>query len=199
MELYSSSPNDDVGNTGVQTIYINYLDGNYIEKQEIVNLDGTTVVLTVATDIFRIQNFRAYAVGTNGKAVGTIEIRNIANTPVYSYISPGYTRARNTCWTVPANKTLYITQIAFSVGDKTGGKAVRFTTRATYDNARAAALPAGQFFMPYSEVILNNTAYTRELIVPTKLPEKTDLKVSVLSDAAGAVCTSLLSGWLEVN
>ena len=196
MELYSSSPNDKPGGSGVQSVYFNYLDSNYIERQEIISLNGTNPILTVNNDIFRIQNFRAYSVGNSTGAAGNIEIRNILDTPVYSYIAAGYTCARNACWTVPAGKTLYITQIAFS---ENGGKWVRFTTRATYDNAIGAALTPGKFFMPYSEVILLNASYTRELIMPTKLPEKTDIKVSVISDAAGAMVSSMLSGWLEDN
>jgi hypothetical protein len=43
---------------------------------------------------------------------------------------------------------------------------------------------------------LNNTAMNRELNPPTRLPATTDLKVSVISDAA-AVATGTLRGWVE--
>jgi len=195
MRVVSTSAQDGVGGTGALTVWINYLDSNYAEKTTTVIMNGTTDVNTSVSDIFRIQNFRVATTGTSGAAAGDISIRHITLATVYSYIQTGYTRARNSAYTVPAGKTLYVTQIAFAA---TGGKAVRFTTRATYDNARKAALTPGIFFMGYSEVMLIDSAYTRELIIPTKLPEKTDIKVSVISLSGNSgECTSLLSGWLE--
>lgn len=37
------------------------------------------------------------------------------------------------------------------------------------------------------------------LLLPTKLPEKTDLKISVISTQAGASADTYLRGWLEEN
>jgi hypothetical protein len=201
MRVVSTSVEDDIltaalaPGTGIHTVWINYLDGNYIEKTTTVTLNGTVDVNTTATDIFRIQNFRATVVGTGNSAAGNISIRNISTATVYNYITAGNTRGRNNCWTVPAGKTLYVAQIAFSA---TGNKPVRFTTRATWDNARQAALTPGLFFMGYSEVMLQDQSYTRDLIIPTKLPEKTDIKVSAISlGGTSGECVSLLAGWIE--
>jgi len=130
--------------------------------------------------------------------MNTAGTRNIggAGTSVYSQIAAGYTRARNTGYTVPNNYDLYVTNIAFSCGDKTTGKAVRFTTRAKYDNIAGTVL---NFFMPYHEVMLQDASYNKELTIPTKLPENTDIKVSAISDTAGAVCASALRGFLVNN
>jgi hypothetical protein len=57
-------------------------------------------------------------------------------------------------------------------------------------------LTAGTFFIGYNDVLMVDGAYERELSTPSRLPEKTDLKVSVIG-TAGAVCSTSLSGWIE--
>jgi hypothetical protein len=197
MRVVSTSAQDGVGGTGALTVWVDYLDGNYAEKTTTVIMNGITDVNTTPTDIFRIQHFRVASVGNTGMAVGDITIRNISTATVYSSIEAGFSRARNIVFTVPAGKTLYVNQIAFAA---TGGKPVRFTTRATYDNVRALVLTPGIFFSAYNEVMLIDSTYTKDLIIPTKLPEKTDIKVSVVSlSGISGECTTTLSGWIEKN
>jgi hypothetical protein len=102
---------------------------------------------------------------------------------------------RQCVWTVPYGKTLYITNIAFSSAQQAASKYVRFTTRAGYDEKSNLILQRG-LFMPFNEVVLNNTSYNRNLSPPTRLPATTDLKVSVISDAT-AVASCTLRGWVE--
>jgi hypothetical protein len=195
MRVVSTSAQDGVGGSGALTVWVNYLDSNYIEKTTTVTMNGLTDVNTAVTDIFRIQNFRVALVGGSAGAAGNISIRHITGATVYGYIQAGFTRARNQQWTVPAGYSLYVTDISFSCS---GTKAVRFTTRATWDNARQTALTAGTFFMAYNEVILIDQAYTRTLNIPTRLPQKTDIKVSVYGvNSSGAAGTSSLGGWIE--
>ena len=52
-------------------------------------------------------------------------------------------------------------------------------------------------FMPYSEVVLNNTSIVLELTISIKLAATVDIKVSAFADSV-AVTTCRLSGWLEV-
>lgn len=198
MEVVSSdNTNDKAGGNGVLTVRINYLNVALQEKETTVTLNGTTAVPTSVTDIYRVNFFRAASVGSSGKAAGNINLRHLTDTPVYAQIEAGYTRARNIFYTVPAGKALYITSIAFSSALSTAVKAVRFTTRATYDNISELVLTAGLFFMSYHEVVLLNGSYTKELEIPTKFSAGVDLKVSAKSDSAGAVCGCYLRGWLE--
>ncbi len=54
----SSSANDsNPSGSGAKTVRIVYLDSNYVLKTEDVNLNGTTAVNTVATDIRFIESF----------------------------------------------------------------------------------------------------------------------------------------------
>lgn len=195
MEVVSSSVQDDVGGTGVITVYINYLDGNYNEYTETVSMNGTTAVPTVAKNIYRVNNFRAASVGTGGQAAGNIELRGIGGGTVYSYMLATYTRARNIVFTVPKDKILYITSIAYSCSEATKG--VRFINRATYDYITGTTLTPGLFFMPYADIVLFNTSYNRPLEVPTRFIEGVDITVAVISGQAGAIADCVLRGWIE--
>ena len=197
MTIVSDSVEDDadktpVAGTGAYTVTVYYLTTAFAEKNVTVTMNGTAAV-QIATDIYRIQNVRIMTAGTALAAVGNLTVASGGVT--YGYISAGRTRARQCLWTVPAGKTLYITQIAFSCADQAAGKYARFTTKANYDNLSGTVLPRG-LWSPYNEIILNNTAFLRELNPPTKLPATVDLKVSALANSA-AQGTCSLRGWIE--
>ena len=193
MEVVSSDNTQDVpGGTGALLVTIEYLDGNYVERSEVVALNGTTPVPTAHDNLFRINSFRCTAIGTNDTPVGNITLRGVGGGTVYSYILAGYTRARNIVYCVPEGKTLYITSISWTCADATKG--VRFINHANYDNLAGAPR---SFFLPYMEATLYNNAFYRPLEIPTMFPEHTDIKVSVISSQAGAIADVVLRGWLE--
>jgi hypothetical protein len=195
MEVVSSSANDDAAGTGIQSVRIDYLDNNYLEAFEVVDMSGLVANTTVAVNILRVNGFRAQTAGTGAKAAGNITLRTAGGGTTYSYIPAGYTRARNVQYTVPADKSLYVTSIAFSAA---ATKDVMFTTRANYNNLTGVTQLS--FFLPYSEVVLDNQAYAKELELPTVLPPKTDIKVSVIAfGTGGAIASCSLRGWLERN
>jgi hypothetical protein len=177
---------------GANTITIYYLDYSFVEHVETKTLLGTTAV-QIGTDVYRVNNARLSTVGNSLVPVGNITIASGGVT--YGYISAGRTRMRQCIWTVPVNKTLYITQISFSCAEQEAIKYCRFTTKANYDNISGVVLQRG-LWSPYNEVFLNNAAYIRELNPPTKLPATVDLKVSVMASAT-AFATCSLRGWLE--
>lgn len=205
MELVSTSIQDDtdvgggVPGTGILTVTVTYLDSNYVEHTEDVNLDGTTVVTTVANDIFRVNSLRAKTCGTGYAAAGDISIRNLADTPVYRYIPTGFTRCRDGIYTVPANKTMYITQWSAGNGGLAATDETRIILRATYDDANDAALTAGLFFMPHAEKILPNFESVTYFSIPERMPEKTDVKVSGFVNVGSSFVSIALRGWVESN
>jgi hypothetical protein len=196
MEFTSSSANDTTDGTGARTVKIWYLTSGFVEKTETITLSGTGVAQTTATDIYRVNAFRVMTAGTLGCAAGNIDLRHLSNTPIYSRILAGNTRARNSIYTVPVGKTLYITQITYSVGHASGGRYARFTLRAKYDDFAAAL---ALIFYPYHEIGLQDNAISINMDFPIKFPAGTDIKISVISDAsnADAICTGAYRGWLE--
>jgi hypothetical protein len=195
MEIVSSSANDTLAGTGIQKVKIYYLDATGAEFTEIVSMSGTTPVSTVATNIYRINDFVASQVGTNGMSVGNIVIRNLATTPVYSEIAAGYTRDRSVIYTVPKGKTLFVTSMTFGCVYTTSGKSERFTFLGTYDDLGGTLL---NFFVPYAETVLVDNSIVRTFEVPFKLPSLTDIKVNVVGET-NAQCAVVARGWLQPN
>jgi hypothetical protein len=182
--------------SGAFAVKVEYLDGSYAEKLEIIILNGTTVVPTINLDLFRINSFRIIAAGSGAKPVGNLFIRNLADTPVYSYITAGYTRARNIIYTVPYNKNLWVNQIScgFSLMAGTKWEFARIWTRANREPS--TGFLTNNIFYSYTEIISNNQSIVMHLPIPTKLLSKTDIKMSGIASSTGvAVCS--LRGWTE--
>lgn len=198
MEVVSSGAQDTGAGTGIQQVKVWYLDAAFAEKSVVLTLAGAVPVATGVADIYRVQTMHAYRFGANAVAAGNILIRTLGGGTTYGQIALGATRSRDCRWTVPAGKTLFITSTTFSTGSAASGKNVLFTTRATYDNLDGRLLGANNF-MPYSEVLLQDAAFRRELVRPTRFPSGVDLKVSAVSDSAGAICSVALRGYLLVN
>lgn len=196
MEVVSSSTDDDGSpeGTGIQVVTVTYLDNTYAEKTEDITLNGTTAVATVATNILRVNHLRAKAIGTGGVAAGNIDIRATTDTPIYSRIAVGYTRARNAAYTVPLGKTLYIVSAKFSATGSATGKDAIFTVRANLNTLTGSAL---SFFMPIIEVGIMDGAIHIPFDFPIKLSEKTDIKVSAQVGNDNTICHCALRGWLE--
>lgn len=194
MEVTSDHAEDKVDGTGARLLRIYYLDINGVDKTTDVVPAGTAVVPTTATDIYRVNYFRCISAGTGLYPAGTITLRHIDNTPIYSQLPPGSNRARCFAYTVPAGKNLYITNISFSAGYKTTGKTITFQTMANYNNLESVNTTV--FFQVYSEVLLVDNAVNWDLKTPTKFGPMTDIKINAFGEA-DAICTCGARGWLE--
>jgi len=181
--------------TGAQAVKIEYLDDAYATHSEICLLNGTGDVATINTDYYRIQSFRVIAAGSSAKAAGNLSLRETDDSPVYSYIAAGYTRARNAAYSVPAGKTLYVVQFTVGYAYKSNStNYCRIYTRANHE--ASTGFHTRDIFYPYTEVICSNNSQLVELTAPTALYEFTDLKVSAVATYAGAASITL-RGWLE--
>lgn len=187
---------DKSATVGAHAVMVNYLDGDYEERREIIILNGTAVIPTVNTDLFRINSFRVIAAGANAVPSGNLFIRNLSNTPVYSFITAGYNRARNIMYTVPAGKILFVTD--FDAGYATSGSPnkeyARITTRANIDPT--TKFNTDGLFYPFTDVLAQNVTVPISLEYPTKLPAKTDIKVSEIGSASGVIIVTL-RGYLK--
>jgi len=112
LSVVSSSASD----TGV--VKMRYLDGDLIQRVEAIQLNGTTPVLTDATDIRAINN--AYYLD-GSSAVGNIAATNGGTT--YFYIPAGSVQFNTTMQRVPAGKRLMIN--ALYAGAISGSAAAR--------------------------------------------------------------------------
>lgn len=197
MKFVSTSAQDGPAGTGILSIALRYLDNNYVEKQEIVTLNGTTAVNTVATNILRVNGIRANTVGSaSGQAVGNISLTNMAGSVTYGYLASGGNSARQAVYTVPLGKVAYISYWSASCGS-TGEHFTRFVLTAT---ARDGVLIRGVFLVQ-DEIILQNNSGNITFPTPIMLPELCDIQITTISDnaAANVAVAASAGGWIETK
>jgi hypothetical protein len=103
-KVVSASTNDTSAGTGMQKVRIRYFDTNWILNDEIVTLNGTTSVLTVATNILRIDSFEAFQAGVFTTALGTITLTSTDGTRTFAQIDPFTTEFTRAIHTVSPGK-----------------------------------------------------------------------------------------------
>ena len=107
--VVSTSTQDDFGGgTGAGKIIITGINDSYDLVTEVVELNGTTNVLT-ANSYWNIHRAYVVTAGSGGTAVGTITIiSSAAGTPTLANIAIGYNQTQSTIYMVPRNHTAYI-------------------------------------------------------------------------------------------
>jgi hypothetical protein len=180
MKVSSDSANDDVGSSGATTVLINYLDTTYAEQSEIVALDGQTEVLTVATDIFRINGLTVIGAGTSKKNEGIVYIGTGTVTSgkpavVYGLISADgdHGLASQAVYTVPLGKSAQF--IEFIMGCS-GGKFVEIFLDVILNGTTGAEI-TGSSWNIYQETVQFDGNYGL-------LTEKTDVYFDAKSSGA---------------
>lgn len=194
MAVVSSSADDTLAGTGAQIVTIYYLDDTWTSKTSTVALSGLAYSTATPTNIYRINGFRVTSAGTGCKAAGNISLVDLTTKAItYGYITAGFTRARNSVYTVPANKTLYIVAGAVSYGYATNQTHyARISIKVTEnEGVRTPCI----FYPAWETVVSNSSASTPE-VIPFKVSEKVDLKVSGISTFTGTA-VSYFEGWLE--
>ena len=195
MRMVSSSVSDAAAGIGARTVDIHYLDNTYTQQVEAITLNGTTPVNTVATNILRINNIHVMTTGINEAPVGNISLQNIAGTVTYSYVIAGLNVSRQSIYTVPAGKTLFITSWDWGTGSLAGGRYAEFSLRAktTFDNELITV------FHVRSMSLAQDSSGDHQLEAPIKILGTSDIKISVISDnaTANAICYGGFEGWLE--
>lgn len=85
-KIVSTSSDDSLDGTGTRKVKIEYFDLTNVLHEEIVTLNGTTPVLTVATDICTILYFDATDNGSERAATGTIKLTSTDSTRIFAQI-----------------------------------------------------------------------------------------------------------------
>ena len=106
MTLVSTSAQDGPTGTGIRTLRFNYLDADLNPQSEIVALDGTTPVVTVATNVRWVGDLTGLTFGSEKHAVGDITVTNSGTR--YKLLDLGARATRSTAFRVPAGKRLII-------------------------------------------------------------------------------------------
>jgi hypothetical protein len=194
MQLVSTSASDSAAGVGIQRVLVHYLDTNYDIQNEQVTLNGVTPVLTVATNILRINSLHAIKVGTTGNAVGNISLQNVGGGVTYGFISSGINTAMQAIYTVPNGVTGYISHWQASSGSS-GNHFCQIELRATTHDG---TIWPGVFLIQ-DGTGTQNSGVEITFPIPIPIPSKADVKLSVISDASNANVTALgaIMGWFE--
>jgi hypothetical protein len=194
MVVKSTSANDTNGGSNVRKIRLVYLDASYIEREEIITMNGLTGVLTAATNIFRVNSFHAYEIGPGLVSAGEITLKNTLETVTYAIMSVGLNTARQAIYTVPDGWWLYVTGWEASSGSS-GNHWCQMGISAT---AMDGKLLPGAFLTKGELNTQNNNGYL-PFSIPIPLPPRADVTVSAISDAPNANVFGISSvfGWLE--
>lgn len=190
----STSANDaNPAGSGARAVRITYLDTNYVLKTEDVNLNGTTGVNTVATDIRFIEDFRvikgAAAVGAitlqTTTAGGGTEICGIGAASNEAFLCHHY---------VPAGKKCYIMRWGASIDDDVSFKLIGQNRYAgnLVDEIKDLRKVAGASATP--DYLMFD--HTFGAMVP--LPEKTYVRITcVPGQATSTVTRAFMELWEE--
>lgn len=140
------------------------LDADYEEVTQEVTLDSSGEATTTAL----IRVYRAYVSGSQAPT-GNINISNGGTT--YARITLGENQTLMAVYTVPAGKTLYLSQGTASHGTDTSGAymTIRFMTR-----------PFGGVLRTSTKVDIIGSKIVFPFNYPLRLPEKTDLEVRAI-------------------
>lgn len=187
LALKSTSGSDTAAGTGVRTVGIHYLDPDYNEQEEVVIMNGATLVNTVATNINHIQWIHTESVGSGGIAAGNISVVNLAETITYEYITAGGNQSLSSRYTIPLGKTGFLLNWHVS-GLK---KRMNFFLRATCDRTHRNFLE-GVFLFQDTEVCENSNS---GLLSGKGLsfPEKTTIKISAQAEVTGGQASGSFS------
>lgn len=191
--IVSSSASDSAAGAGLRKLKVIYLDTAGALQHEIVTLNGTTPVLTVAEDVMFVECAHATEVGAYGAtAVGNITISNGAT--VVNAVGVGSNRCTSMHRMVPAGYRMFITAWSCSSAATTSAKHVVFRLRTT--SANGDNYP-GTFIQRRSMTCLD-TAMFVPFEVPLVIPSLAEVKVTAITAGATAA-TSECNAWLEPN
>jgi hypothetical protein len=183
LSVVSSSASD----TGM--VAIRYLDGGLVSRTEKVQLNGTTPVLTQATDIRAINN--AYYI--DGAAV----IGNVSGTNgdvTYFRIKIGDIQFNTSMQRVPAGKRLMINGLYG--GSVSGSSASRITLRLTTSFINGDSFANTGLLHPVAAIALQDSSSTLGGFGPFPIPAGEWVGFTASCDKEADVVAGLF-GWIE--
>ena len=187
MRVISSNANDTAWWTWCRKVHIHYLDNNYLIKDEIVTLNWTTPVNMVANDVFRINYVHSAEVWSNWVPLWNISVQNTAWTVTYSVIQTWFNVARQAIYTVPDWVNWYITHWQASSWSTAWNHFTQITLRATQHLWEAYPW----VFLIIDEVWNSDWWDNINFPIPIRIPARTDVKISAISDTNNANVTAL--------
>ncbi len=186
--VVSSSAADSGTGTGAQKVHVFYLDAGWVEKEELVTLNGTTPVALAATDIVHIQHFEVAQVGSGGAAAGNIDLQNSTGTVTWARIANGTNVYFNARYHVPAGHRLFIVEWTASA----------FNGAAKFHLDADHAHPGGGMVSHTSDMVMvEKGAANPQLLTPIVVEERSHVQVRAKAKTAGTDVVARVGFWIE--
>jgi hypothetical protein len=186
--------------TGCLAVFVQYLDTSFVVHEVILALNGTTAVTAkdssgnALSNFYRVNAFRVIATGSNLAPVGNITLRIKTGGATQSQIAAGQNRSRNSMYTVPSGRTLYVTSFGAGAIGNTSGMDATVTVL-------ASEFPDHNFRLPFmtacAEVSVQDGSFLRPFEVPLKFGEGCDIKCRATVGNNNTKVSTSLRGWLE--
>jgi len=186
LQVSSSSTQDDAGGTGALTVELNGLDANYDVLTETVTTNGTASVETTNSFI-RMFCARVLTDGGSGSNVGTISIKDNADTNTLAVIVPLHGKSQNAIWTVPADNRAVIINF-WGSATSSQNVIVHLYTRE----------PSASWNLQ-RQFTLKDSPFDLKLEGGIRIPEKTDIELRANVGASTAIVMGGVDGWYESN
>lgn len=183
MSIVSTSTADAAAGTGIRTARIHYLDADLAVQTEDVTLNGTTPVLTVATDIRFIQCFHALTVGSGAKAAGEITASHSGTT--YSQVATGTLRCSSSARMVPAGKRCLLMGAAGSSisGTSAARVEIRIVSTELYGNQYSDPM----LLFPQGSICCQDGGIALAFPVPQPFSEGAVIAMTATTDKAATI------------
>lgn len=194
IRVVSTSTEDGVGGTGIRSVHIHYLDDQLIDQNLEVELNGTTAVLTIPTNIRFIECAHLDTYGSEKKAVGTITFTNLAGDRVYNQLDAGEVRCTSSLRMIPKGKRGIVYGLVASSISGTASAGTSVSIAVSYFQGHDYTQDT--ILIPIGSVGIQDGAISFTLPVPHNVPEGT-LVGMVCSTDKTAIITGAWFGWIE--
>lgn len=174
VSILSSNAQDISGaGVGFHSIRVFGLGSDYDIIQEDIQLNGSIPVATT-NQFSRVNRMYGLTAGASGLNIGSITARHTTSSGVLAHIFPLTGQTEQAIYTIPKGYTGFIKEISAGLNDNTTNNAVL-----GYWIRESGTNPAVRLVKPFT--VSTTFESVRNVYGGIKLPEKTDIKLRVLS------------------
>lgn len=192
MSIVSTSAQDGPGGTGVRSIVLSYLDADLVQQTETIVLNGTTPVLTAATNIRWVGEIHLLTYGSGKAFAGDLTVTNAGTR--YKFISAGSRTTRSSAFRVPAGKRLIVHTLY--AGATSGTSAARVTVDFVASVINSASFADAGLLVTQGTIALQDSSVVLSDGALYAVPAGEIIALRATTDK-GATITAGAYGWLE--
>jgi len=174
----------NANDTGAAVIEVEGLDANWATQKDFIVLNGQTDVLTTNTYL-RVFRVKVLLAGGSGWNEGNIDIDNAGNSILLARIVSQFNQTLMAMWTVPANKTAFLTR-AFASSDSNLATEIHVYVR-----------PFGSIFQIKRILTILNVPIESDWEFPLQISARSDVKIMATAAGGGGNVSAGFDLWFE--